>query len=118
MSWDPNQPQGQPPSGPNPYDPQPTPPPLENPYAQPAQNPYEQPAQNPYAQTPNMEFTGAPGYPQGAAYGYAPQQQTPLPLGQAIQGLPNQYIKVLTKPGAQSFAEEQSKADWGIIWMQ
>ena len=92
MSWDPNQPQEQPPSGPNPYEPQFTPPP---------QNPYAQPM-------------GAPG--QGTAYGYAPQ--APLPLGQAIQGLPNQYIKILTKPGVQSFAEEQGKAEWGIVWIQ
>jgi len=41
-----------------------------------------------------------------------------LPLGQALQGLPNQYLKVTTKPGVQSFAEEQGKADWGIIWLQ
>lgn len=110
MSWDPNQPQGQPPSGPNPYEPaQPTPPPSgPNPY-DPAQ--FTPPPQNPYAQP-----VSAPGYNQGTAYGYAPQ--APLPLSQAIQGLPNQYIKVLTKPGAQSFAEEQGKAEWGIIWIQ
>jgi hypothetical protein len=95
MSWDPNQPQGQPPSGPNPYDPAQLTPPAQNPYAQPV---------------------SAPGYSQGTAYGYAPQ--APLPLSQAIQGLPNQYIKILTRPSAQSFAEEQGKADWSIIWIQ
>jgi hypothetical protein len=46
-----------------------------------------------------------------------PQAQ-PLPLGQAIRELPRQYKKILFKPGARSFAEEQGKADWGIIWMQ
>jgi Yip1 domain len=104
MSWNPNQP----PSGPNPYDPQ-QPPPMQNPYeAQPGQNPYEQPS--------GMGPFGAPGY-QNTSYGSAPPA-TPLPLSQAIQGLPNQYIKILTKPGVQSFAEEQGKADWGIIWIQ
>lgn len=86
----------QPPSGPNPYEP-----------SQPIQNPYEQPSG--YGTTPNPMPE-----PQ---YGFVPPQG-PLPLGQAIQGLPNQYIKVLTKPGAQSFVEEQGKADWGIIWLQ
>jgi len=148
MSWDPNQPQGQqppsgpnpygqppsgpnpygqPPSGPNPHGQPPTPPPTPNPYGQPptpppTPNPYGQqqqytpPPQNSYGQ-PGPE--GQPGYQQGPAYGYAPQgPQVAQPLGQAIQGLPNQYIKILTKPGAQSFAEEQVKAEWGIIWIQ
>jgi hypothetical protein len=39
-------------------------------------------------------------------------------LGQGIQGLFSQYVKVLTKPGAQSFAEEMGKASWGMIWIQ
>lgn len=119
MSWDPNQPQGQPPSGPNPYDPQQVTPP-QNPYQQPASGPnpqYTPPPQNPYEQPSGMGAFGAPGYQQQTAYGYAPAA-APLPLGQAIQGLPNQYIKILTKPGVQSFAEEQGKADWGIIWIQ
>ncbi|HXL35811.1 MAG TPA: YIP1 family protein, partial [Ktedonobacteraceae bacterium] len=34
------------------------------------------------------------------------------------QELPNQYIRVLTKPSAQSFAEEMGKADWGMVWIQ
>lgn len=110
MSWDPNQP----PSGPNPN-------PAPNPYGQPSQNPYEQPSQyappqNPYGQ-PQNPF-GAPGPGQPQVFGYAPPQAAPLPLGQAIQGLPNQYIKIVTKPGVQSFAEEQGKAEWGIIWLQ
>jgi len=41
-----------------------------------------------------------------------------LPLGQAIRELPRQYKKILFKPGARSFGEEQGKADWGIIWVQ
>lgn len=110
MSWDPNQPQGQPPSGQNPYEP-----------SQPASapggpNPYEPPPSTPPLQNPYVQPASTPAYGEGNAYGYAPR--TPLPLSQAIQGLPNQYIKILTRPGAQSFAEEQGKAEWGIIWVQ
>jgi hypothetical protein len=36
----------------------------------------------------------------------------------AFQQLPNQYLKVTTKPSAQSFAEELPKAGWDIIWIQ
>jgi hypothetical protein len=32
--------------------------------------------------------------------------------------LPNQYIKVLTRPSAATFAEEQGKAAWDIVWVQ
>jgi len=32
--------------------------------------------------------------------------------------LPQQYIKVLTKPSAATFAEEQGKAAWNIVWVQ
>jgi hypothetical protein len=37
---------------------------------------------------------------------YNNQAATPLPLGQAIRELPSQYIKVLTRPAVQTFAEE------------
>lgn len=88
--------------------------PSENPYATP-QNPYGTygpPPENPYA-TPaysNQEYSGGPAY--------GPPSSTPLPLGQAIRELPNQYIKVLTKPGAMTFAEEMGKASWDIVWVQ
>ncbi len=98
----------------NPYD---TPPP-QNPYAsQPPQTPYASPPpQNPYA-TPQQY--GAPPYQQGGyGYGYAPPQQAPRSIGQALQELPNQYIRVLTKPSPQTFAEEMGKADWAIVWIQ
>jgi hypothetical protein len=119
MAWDPNQNQGQgqpgsggqgqPGSGgPDPYSGYGTPPP-QNPYATPP------PQQGPYGAPPPQY--GTPPYQQGG-YGYVPPQQAPRPLGQAIQELPNQYIKVLTKPSAQSFAEEMGKADWGIVWVQ
>lgn len=145
MSWDPNQQQGQPPSGPNPYN---QPPSGPNPYNPPPSvpNPYEQasgqpgygapPSGQPYGAPPSgygtPPYSGQPGYgappsgqpgfapqgfeQQGAAYGYAPQ--APQTWGQALQALPGQYIKILTKPGAQSFAEEQGKATWGMIWTQ
>jgi hypothetical protein len=32
--------------------------------------------------------------------------------------LPNQYIRVLTKPSAQTFAEEMGKSDWAMVWIQ
>lgn len=111
MAWDPNQGQGQPPSG----------------YGSPQQPPYNpqqpsyDPSQNPYGAPPQQYGTPPPygqqGYQQAGGYGYVPPQG-PRPLGQAIQELPNQYIKVLTKPGAQAFAEEMGKADWGIVWIQ
>lgn len=42
----------------------------------------------------------------------------PLPLGQAIRALPTQYLKIITRPSVQSFAEEQGKATWGSTWFQ
>ncbi len=101
----PYQAQGQPGSGgPEPYSGYGTP-----------QNPYGTPQQGPYG-TPPPQY-GTPPYQQ-SGYGYAPPQQAPRPIGQAIQELPNQYIKVLTKPSAQSFAEEMGKADWSMVWIQ
>ncbi len=106
MSYDPNQP---PNSG---YDNPPygTPQP---PYGQPQQSPYGQP-QPPYS-APQPPY-GAPY--QQPEYGYPPPQTAPLPLGEAIRQLPNQYIKVLTRPSAATFAEEQGKASWDIVWVQ
>jgi hypothetical protein len=126
MAWDPNQGQGQgqpgsggqgqPGSGgPDPYSGYGTP---QNPYGTPPpQNPYgtPPPQQSPYG-TPPPQY-GAPPYQQGG-YGYVPPQQAPRPVGQAIQELPNQYIKVVTKPSAQTFAEEMGKADWAMVWIQ
>jgi hypothetical protein len=69
---------------------------------------------------PNMPPQGAygmPGYgPNQEGYGY--QTSSPLPLGEAISQLPNQYIKVLTKPSAFTFATEMGKASWDILWVQ
>lgn len=118
MTWDPNQGQGQPGGGQDPYSGYGTP---QNPYGAP-QNPYgTPPPQNPYGTPPpeNPYATPGPGY-QSSGYGaaYAVPPATPLPLGEAIRQLPNQYIKVLTKPSAQTFAEEMGKAEWGIVWVQ
>lgn len=63
-----------------------------------------------------VPLTGYPTPPYGYASFQPPAQ--PLPLGQAIRELPSQYAKIVKKPSAQSFTEEQTKADWGIIWMQ
>src|SRR5438034_7357529 len=130
MAWDPNQGQEQPDNGeqgqPANGGPEPTPG-----YSAP-QNPYEgqgQPAsgadpysgygtpQNPYG-TPPPQYGIPPNQQGGFGYGYAPPQQAPRSIGQAIQELPNQYIRVLTKPSVQTFAEEMGKADWAMVWIQ
>src|SRR5207253_6490573 len=117
MAWDPNQGQPDnpntgygPPSNPygapqNPYGN-----PPENPYGGP-QNPYGAPPENPYGAPPY----GAPGYQPAPGY-YTPS--APLPLGEAIRNLPNQYLKVTTRPGPRTFAEEMGKASWDIVWVQ
>jgi hypothetical protein len=43
---------------------------------------------------------------------------TPLPLSEAIRQLPDQYVRVVTRPGATTFAQEQGKASWDIVWVQ
>src|SRR6185312_15634826 len=128
MSQDPNQP----PSGygNDPQNPYGTPPPQEF-YGSPQQEPYGAPPQQgpygvppppgPYGVPPQQGPYGAP--PQGfygppPGYSYNMPQSSPLPLGEAIGQLPNQYIKVLTKPSALTFAQEMGKASWDIIWVQ
>jgi len=39
-------------------------------------------------------------------------------LAEAIRQLPQQYIRILTRPSAATFAEEQGKAAWNIVWVQ
>lgn len=58
-----------------------------------------------------------PGAGTGGWAGAAPQA-TPLPLRAAIKQLLRQYWRILTKPGAATFAGEMGKAEWGIIWVQ
>jgi Yip1-like protein len=60
---------------------------------------------------------GVPPFAERPRYDFVPVAQ-PLPLGQALSELPQQYLKILKKPSARSFIEEQGKAEWGIIWMQ
>jgi len=72
------------------------------------QSPYGAPPQAPYGVPPFQQ----PGY------GYAAPPVAPLPLGEAIRQLPRQYIRVLIKPSATTFAQEQGKAAWNIIWTQ
>lgn len=120
MAWDPNQGQqgqGQPGNGgQEPYSGYGAP---QNPYGTPPpQDPYgTPPPQNPYG-TPPPQYGFPPNQQGGYGYGYAPPQQPPRSLSQAIQELPNQYIKILTKPSVQSFFEEMGKADWAIVWVQ
>lgn len=88
----------------------------QNPYGTPPQGPYTPPQQGPYGAPPQNPY-GAPAYQQ-QGYGYPPPAAAPLPLGEAIRQLPSQYIKVLTKPSAATFAEEMGKAAWNIVWVQ
>ncbi len=93
-------------------------PPLPESYAQPQMQPLQ--GHSPHIQNPYIAPApgyGAPAFAPPPAYGYETVSQ-PLPLGQAIRELPGQYRKILFKPGPRSFAQEQGKAEWGIIWMQ
>ena len=115
-----NQPQPESGSGQDPYSGYGSP---ENPYGTPGtplQNPYDPNVQNPYS-TPPPRYDGPPPYGnadyQRAGYGYA-MPQGPRPLSAAIQELPQQYIKICTRPSVQSFLEEIGKADWAIVWIQ
>jgi len=87
------------------------------------QNPYQYGTpQNPY-QAPPGPYASPDSYGYGQqqqqqSYGYVPPQATPLPLEQAIRELPDQYIKVVTKPSAATFAQEMGKASWNIVWVQ
>jgi hypothetical protein len=95
------------------YDPSQPPDPMSGPH-------YEYGNYNPGNYNP---YEG-PQIPYESVYmpGAAPQQgapsATPLPLGEAIEQLPPQWWKVLSKPGALTFAEEAGKASWDIIWVQ
>lgn len=79
-----------------------------------------------YTQTPDRPRAYNPSAVPAAGPGFAPppsgyrafEQVQPLPPGRAMRELPGQYRKVLFRPGPRSFAEEQGKAEWGIIWLQ
>ena len=117
----PNYPQpyyGPPPNYPQPY----YGPPPQGSYGLPPNypQPYPGPPQGPYGYGGNPEYdlNAQPG----TGYGYnnltMPPASTPLPLREAIRQLSSQYIRVLTKPGAATFAAEQGKAAWNIVWVQ
>ena len=78
------------------------------------QDPYET-SQDPYTTTPPYGYGQ-----QQQSYDYSPPQAqaTPLSLEQAIKELPSQYLKVLTNPSAETFAQEMGKASWNIVWAQ
>jgi hypothetical protein len=105
---DPQNPYGTPPQGSHP--PYGTPQP-QDPYSGPPQTPYGVPPQGAYAQG----SYGAPGY--GAGAGAVPSFN-PLPLNVAVQQLFQQYVRVTTKPSANTFAAELPKAGWDITWIQ
>jgi hypothetical protein len=71
---------------------------------------------------PGAPFAFAPppiaGYPLPPQATYAPALPGPLPLAGALRQLPRQYWNVLTHPRAATFAWEQGKAAWNIIWVQ
>jgi hypothetical protein len=52
------------------------------------------------------------------AYALAGAGTAPLSLWEAIKQLPKQYWRVLSKPGAATFAEEMGKARWDVVWAQ
>ncbi len=67
----------------------------------------------PYGASPEWPY-GAPPLPPNSEI----PPTRPLPLGEAIRQLPDQYVRVLTHPGTAVFAQEQGKAAWDIIWVQ
>ena len=83
----------------------------------PSQQPGPDQGQGPYYEYSGYDPYGAAQDPYAAAYA-APPPATPLPLGQAIGQLPGQYWRMLTRPGALTFAAEAGKAAWDIIGVQ
>ncbi|GAC1300979.1 MAG: hypothetical protein NVSMB27_41340 [Ktedonobacteraceae bacterium] len=83
-------------------------------------NPYGTPP-NPYSAAPTLYGPPAPFPPyhysanqQGFSYGPPLIPATPRSLGEAIDELPRQYIKVIRNPSVEKFAQEMVKADWSI----
>jgi len=87
-----------------------------NPYP-PMVGPGYPPPGNPYPPIGGPGYP--PPYPNQSYPGYNPSLQfTPKPLGETLQQLPRQYWRVISHPGATTFAEEQMTASWGAIWVQ
>jgi hypothetical protein len=91
-------------------------PPPNNPGYPPSSAPGTYPPPPPYPPytDPNAGYNAAPGY----NYGVPPVNNQPLPLGVALRQLPGQYWRVISRPGAATFAAEMGKAAWNIIWVQ
>src|SRR5438034_6862040 len=88
----------------------------QHPYQDPPQAYYGEYQQSYYGTQPQGAY-GMPGYsPNQDGYGYDPS--APLPLSEAIRQLPNQYVRVLTRPSSFTFATEMGKATWDILWVQ
>ena len=86
-------------------------------YYDPTQQPGPDQGQGPYYEYSDYNPYGTAQDPYAAAYA-APPPVTPLPLGQAVEQLFGQYWRVLTRPGALTFAAEAGKAAWDIISVQ
>ncbi len=117
---DPQHPYGTNPENPyQPYGPTPT-----DPYsAGPSGAPTPQASYPPNAPYPSMPYPGSyqPGYgypPPNQGFGYNPPPSPKIPLADALRQLPRQYLRVLTKPSAATFAEEMGKADWNVVWIE
>ncbi len=96
----------------NPYG---TPPQPQPPYGAPQPGQYPPPGQPPYG-APGQPPYGAPGY---NPYGYG-APFTPLPPGEAVRQLPEQYQRVVLHPdtAVATFEAEMPKAAWDIVWIQ
>jgi len=47
-----------------------------------------------------------------------PEEEAPLPFRQALQELPLQWLKVITRPEAHTMTKEMRKANWAMICVQ
>lgn len=91
---------------------------AQDPYGNVPPPPPPPPTGNPYDPYGNPQAPYGMGQPSYVAYGVAAPPTTPLPLSQAIQQLPGQWWRVISRPSANTFAWEAGKAEWGIILVQ
>ncbi len=68
--------------------------------------------------TPFTPKAGEHENPYDYASPYISAPVLPLPLDEAIQQLPGQYIRVLARPSVSTFHAETGKAAWNITWFQ
>lgn len=89
------------------------PPPPQGGYQGSQQQPYQ------YGSPPQGAYANQQQYAYGMPPpGYGTPPASPLPLGDAVRQLPQQYVRVITKPSAMTFAAELGKASWDIVWVQ